>query len=344
MSSIVESLTDGDYLRGSPFCHGGAQGHKEWWHFCVYGDGVDVLINFSLVDDVRVGAATGAQCGRLTLLVRGDAWHGEVLQFAPDAVRAPAGGHHFVFGDNAVRWRDGRYFIEVNAPSLGITLSMVMTPEAMPSLANNIALEDGPPIHWLVMPRARVDGTMTHRGRTHTFQRAPGYHDHNWGHFRWGQDFAWEWGFALAHDRTNPWSLVFVRLSNRAHTRALMQALFLWRGPYQHRVMRAGELTVRREGLLRPDAVFKVPRVMRLICPSTATDVPARLLVDGQGDGDRLRLAFEANDLAQVIIPNDRTRGQTIIHEVSGAVSLRGAVRGEEVALEGRGIFEFLGA
>lgn len=344
MSTIDQTIRRADHLRRSPARVGGERGHKEWMHFCVYGPEVDVLVNFSLVDDVRPEAAPGDEFARVVVLVRDGAWDGDVERFEADVVRAQGGGLSLRFGDNVMRYEDGAYTLAVTLTRRPITVRLRLTARCVPSLANNIQLDPGPPIHWLVLPRCTADGEVVVAGRRHTFVDAPAYHDHNWGRFAWGRDFAWEWGFGLPPSQDNPWTLVFVRLSNRAHTRALMQAVFLWRGPWQQRVFRGGDVAVAREGFLRPARVFKVPRPMALLSPGTATDVPKRLVMRAAGDGDRVEVVFDADDLAQVIIPNDHDPGVTIIHEVSGRVTVEGAVLGERVAMEGRAIFEFLGA
>jgi hypothetical protein len=344
MDRISEVIQRSDYLRRSPFAVGGPQGHKEWLHFCIYGPDIDVLVNFSLVDDVRSSAEPGAELARITILVREDRWDGDVDLYQAQDVRAPGGGLLVVFGDNSVDYRDGAYHISATLRERPISIRLTLRPATMPSLANNIQLDDGPPINWLVVPRLVASGVVTVGARAHRLDGALAYHDHNWGHFAWGRDFAWEWGFGLPDDNEVPWSLVFVRLTNRAHTRAFMQAIFLWKGVQQHRVLRAGDVEVSREGYLRPGRVHKIPRVMALVSPSTLTDVPRRLDVRAEGDGDSLRCHFDAVDLAQVVIPNDHNLGVTIINEVSGRVQLAGVVRGEAVRMEGRAIFEFLGA
>lgn len=342
--AIDGSILAADYLRRSPFTVGGGQGHKEWLHFCVYGPEVDVLVNFSVVDDARPGAAPGAELARITVLVRDKGWDGDVDLYPADEVFVRGGGIEARFGQSSVVYRDGQYHLDVKLRERPIAVRLRLTPVTVPSLANNIQLDAGPPINWLVVPRLLAEGVTIIDGREHRFRDAPAYHDHNWGRFAWGRDFAWEWGFGLAHDPSVPWSMVFVRLSDRAHTKALMQALFLWKGPRQHRVIRAGDVEVRHEGLLEPRRVLKIPRVMALIAPSVLTDVPRCLDIRAEADGDALHARFEASDLAQVVIPNDGDLGVTIINEVSGTVRVEGEVRGERVFLEGRAIFEFLGA
>ncbi|MDB4932434.1 MAG: hypothetical protein JWM10_4918 [Myxococcaceae bacterium] len=345
MSAIERAVADADWLRRSPAARGGDGGHKEWWHFCVYAPGVDVLVNFSLVDDVRPGCDPAREFARLVVLVREREWDGDVEVFESAEVEAAGGGLHMRFGDNRVAFEGGRYVIEVRLQRRPIAVSLVLAPRCVPSLANNIRLDPGPPINWLVLPRMVASGTLTLGGRTVAVERASAYHDHNWGHFAWGRDFAWEWGYGLPEgDDANPWSMVFVRLSDRAHTRAYMQALFLWRGALQHRVWRAADVSVERVGLLRASRVFKLPRVMSLVAPGTVTDVPRALVVRARGDGDEVECRFDAEDVAAVVIPNDHDPGVTVIHEVSGVVSVTGRVRGEALAMRGRAIFEFLGA
>ena len=86
-------------------------------------------------------------------------------------------------------------------------MDLVLHPMSMPGRAPNLTREDGPPIHWVVIPRLRAEGTIEIDGVVHHLQNAPAYHDHNWGYWSWGDDFAWEWGFGLDEDPENPWNM-----------------------------------------------------------------------------------------------------------------------------------------
>jgi hypothetical protein len=223
-------------------------------------------------------------------------------------------------------------------------MELTLEPDAYPTEANNVTVEDGPPIHWMVLPRLRATGFVRIGTRTHVLRDAPAYHDHNWGSFGWGRNFAWEWGYTLPRDANNPWSLVFVRLTDRGHRHMLMQGIFLWHRGRQERVFRDGEIEVTHEGLLRPSSIFKIPRVMALVSPGLATDVPRRLTVSGRSGGDWVRFELVSSDVAQVVIPNDDDVGVTIINEVSGDARVEGEVRGVPIRFEGRSMCEFLGA
>lgn len=343
--AIDRALRRADYFRRSPAAVGGPGGHKEWMHFCVYSETIDALINVSFVDDVHTtGADPPASLARWILLTRTDGWQGDIDTHDGAEVRVHAGRLDARLGDNEVRFRDGGYDLRGRLRDRPIAVDLRLEPVTFPSLVHNVEVEDGPPIHWLVLPRLRASGTVTVGPRTFPVLHAPAYHDHNWGHFGWGRDFAWEWGFGLPADPAVPWSLVFVRLGDRMRTRSMMQGLMLWKGARQHRLMRDHEVEVRHEGLLRPRRLCKIPGVMGLVSPGLATDVPQRTILTGRSGDDRIEVVFAAEDVAQVILPNDGDLGVTIINEVAGQLTLAGRVRGEPVAMTGRTIFEYLGA
>jgi hypothetical protein len=343
--ALARAVERTDYLRRSPFALGGPGGHKEWLHFCILADDLDLLVNFSLSDDVRAGAPAGAEHARLTVLVRGATWDGDVDGFEPAEVRVAGGLVDLDFGGNRCVFADGRYRLQVQLQERPVVIDAELVPRTVPALAPNIPLTDGPPLHWAVVPRLAASGRVVVGGREHRFVEAPAYHDHNWGHFLWGQDMAWEWGFALPDGGAKPWSLAFVRLTNRARTHALAQGIFLWRGRRQHRVFREHDVRFDPErAFLAPSAVFKIPRIMALLSPDVPTDVPRGSTLVAAADGDTLECVFAGDDLAQVVVPAEASPGVTVINEVRGTMRVRGRVGGEPVVLDGRGIFEFLGA
>jgi hypothetical protein len=342
---LARAVARTDYVRCSPFGVGGVGGHKEWLHFCVLAPGLDLLVNFSLSDDVRAGASRGAEHARLTVLVHDREWDGDVDTFSADDVRVAAGRIDLAFGDETCEFRDGAYHVRAWLRERPVAVEFVARPATEPALAPNIPLSDGPPLHWVVVPRLLATGRATVGGRTVEFTDALAYHDHNWGHFLWGQDMAWEWGFSLPADPAVPWSLAFVRLTNRARTHALAQGLFLWKRHRQHRVYRERGVAMHPDRtFLRPARVPKIPRVMALLSPDLPTDVPRAVDMVATGDGDELRCRFDAVDLAQVVIPSEAGVGVTVINEVRGTLAVDGSVGGERVAFTGRAIFELLGA
>lgn len=343
--AIERSVEQDGYLRRSPFTVGGPGDHKEWLHFVVHAGELDLLVNFSLVDDVRPGAPPGAEFPRLVVLTRTrGGWDGDIERFEPDEVEVVGGAVDMRYGANHVRFAEGAFQLRVALRRRPIELSLRLVPQVLPAHFNNIRLvmEDRP-IHWIVLPRLAAHGSARVGDERFELQGAPAYHDHDWGHFQWGRDFAWEWGFSVPRDAGSPWTVVFTRMCDRARNRTFTQGLFLWKRESHHRIFRGREIDVAPRGFLRARSVFKLPAVMSLLAPGTDTDVPRSLEVLGEGQGDRLRLFFDCEDVAQVCIPNDSDdEGVTIINEVSGRLGLEGEVRGERVEMESWGMFEFV--
>jgi hypothetical protein len=341
LGAAARLLHENGYFRrsSSAFRRGS---HKEWLHFAVHVAGLDLLANFSVVDDIRPGAAQGAEIYRLTCLFREQVWDGDIDQFAAHEVSLKSGQLDVRFGDNRVCLEGRELVLQAKLRRRALAIDLRLLPQIVPTPAYNLEVEDCPPIHWLTVPRLLASGTVRVGDRTYQLHDAAAYHDHNWGHFRWGKNFAWEWGYGTPVEAHNPWTLVFVRLTDRRHVSDLMQAVFLWNGPRQARLFRDHQLRVRRSGVLRAPSVFKLPRVMGLVSPGSATGVPARLLVEAEAEGDWVRFEFGCEDVGQVIIPNDDDLGVTIINEVSGKLELTGMVRGEPLAIRCPSIFEFL--
>ena len=150
--------------------------------------------------------------------------------FPPAEVRARAGSVDVAFGRSAIRFADGRYELSIFLPDVDVGIELSVVPETLPLLTNNLALTDGRPLCWLATHSLRAWGVVRCRDVLQTYEGAPAYHDHNWGYFRWGDDFAWEWG-TLLHDRKqNPYSLSFVRIMDRARLRVTVASVYLWEG------------------------------------------------------------------------------------------------------------------
>ena len=338
-SAIARTLAETDHFRRAPG-PGGAPDFKEWQHFLVRAPGLELLVNFSLQHDLhREGAP---ELARLIVLARTDRWRGGLDTYASDFT-APAGALSARLGASTLDLRGGAYHLDFAHPRAAIAGRLELHPLTTPALSHNIRLAPGRHLSWLMVPRLAAHGVVHVAGRRFDLAGDPAYHDHNWGHFRWGDDFAWEWGSGLPRDPASPWSLIFVRMADRARTRAHSQGLFLWRGADHHRFFRDRDLRVTAAGAADRRGVFKLPPVLAVLHPGDLADVPRRLDVECAADGDRVHMSFEPSDVAQLLIPDERRSDRLVIlNEACGRLHLRGEVRGESIDLEGDGVFEFI--
>ena len=343
--AITAALRRLDWFRRSPARFGGPGEHKEWQHFLVHAPGIHLLINFNLIDDRWPSPGVrGEEIARMIVLVQtGREWIGEVVRFASDAVEVPVGGLDARFGANTLRFVAGCYRLSLDLPTHALRAELSLVPLTMPAIANNQPLAPGRVLSWLFVPRLRASGWVTIASRTIEIAGAPAYHDHNWGHFVWGDDFSWEWGSALPWASDNPWSVVYMRMADRGRTRASCQGLYLWRGEQPGRIFRDHELEVRLHGRLVRSKFLQVPPIMALLAPRASADLPARLEVRAAAGEDQVELVFEPEDLAQIIMPHERdVVGATALNEVGGRVRVQGRVAGEALEFEGPGMFEFI--
>lgn len=337
--ALVER-TDG--VRSTPLPAGpDATWQKEWFHFAILGPGVHAILNFSATGDTRPAAAPGGRLFRTILLVHDGAWSGGVDTIpARDATFGP--GLHLRLGQNTGWFDEGRFLLSSALEREPVGISVTARPVTRPLLlASERALKEGW-ISWAVIPRLVSRGSIVVGRRVHRLERTLLYHDHNWGRWLWGHDFSWEWGFGLPDEPTVPWSLVFDRTSDRARARASALTLAVWKGATMVHRFRPEEIRVHPEGRAPTDRVRKFPPVMALIASALTTDVPARLHVEADAGRNRLALAYEVEDLAQIVVPNETDLGVTVINETVGRVRAEGTIHGDAVRMEGRGHFEFL--
>lgn len=336
--SIAAALRRLDWFRRSPARFGGPGEHKEWQHFLVHAPDFHLLVNFDLIDEGPHEVA------RVIVLVRaGECSRGEVVRFAPDAVEVPVGGLQARFGRNVMRFVDDAYELELELPSLALRARLRLASTTMPAIANNQPLAPNRTLSWLFVPRLRASGFVELDGRRIALDDALAYHDHNWGHFAWGDDFAWEWGSLLPWSRDNPWSAVYMRMADRGRARASCQGLYLWRGATPGRIFRDHELEVSLHGRFVAPGFLQVPPVMGLLCPRASADLPARIEVRAQAGDDVVELAFELEQLAQILMPHEHdVVGVTALNEVAGRTTMQGRIGGERVELVGPGMFEFI--
>ncbi len=316
--------------------------HKEWHHFCILGSDVQAILNLNLSGDMRPGATHGAQVAHVILMIYGHAWSGDIDSIPMRDVVVRPGLIDLRFGHNMVRFENGIFELSAALQDYPIGLVLQLRPVTMPFLMrSNTPIGPGT-INWLIVPRLFASGTITTGQRVHVLNEVAAYHDHNWGKWLWGHDFAWEWGFMLSDHADVPWSIVFNRMTNRARSRTLELTLTLWKDEAIYRLFTPDEIKVRPTGYFSLSRLPKLPRVMALVAPESTADIPSSLDITAARGDDYLLYHFEPEDAAQIIIPNDTDLGVTIINEVAGHARLEGVVRGESVEMEGKTIFEFL--
>lgn len=348
-AQIQRVIEQHDVFRGLRVLGNRGLGTKEWSHFCLHQPGLHCILNFSLVDEVRV--RKGAFLGLWGTNAKGSGavsgswrWQGTIsraadaqVEVSPLALRLSGA---------ALEFRNGSYRIELDGPELAARLSV--TPLAIPYLANNVNIGDRATFNWFAVPRARAEGYLETQGER-TDVDAACYHDRNWGHFGWGDDFSWEWAFSLPSPGASAGGLsqgdpvfVFSRMSDRARHHVFSQGILVWQGSLLTRAFRGAEVSVQRLGLLKQPKTYALPPMLRLVCGGSASDIPKTLLIQSRADGDELVLRCEMLDVARILVPKERGAGAVVISEVLGSIQATGRIGGQAIHAESLGNFEFL--
>jgi hypothetical protein len=323
--------------------------YKEWQHFCVTTDELSLVVNLSLAGTERrrtLDADESAQGlvldPRVTVLVHSsDGWEGTIEAIAAHDFAHRTGQMEFALGDNHVEFRGGVYQLTLALQDKPIAARLALAPASMPLLLTKLPVSSGD-IHWFVLPRLEATGYLSVGRRLFRFTRAPAYHDHNWGRWGWGDDFGWQWGYAI-HSGDPTFTLVFDRLTDRRRLWAPETTLAVWRGPQLIKAFRADQVRSTPIGHQPRAPIAKFPPIMRLLCPEWTSEVPIRFRLEAQARGDRLTAEIDCDHFAQIVVPNERDLGVTAINEVSVSCRLEGRIRGEQIATEGSGLFEFHG-
>lgn len=140
---------------------------------------------------------------------------------------------------NSVKLTPQGYSVHVVSEDGSVLFDALFKPETEPSpvfSANDFSPVSVEEINWIVAsPKMKVNGELTVDGKTYTLKNARGYHDHNWGYWKWGDDLGWDWGQttqtknSLNGSDLGKYSLNFGNITDASYTQSFSSVLRLWR-------------------------------------------------------------------------------------------------------------------
>jgi hypothetical protein len=321
-----------DFWRGAEASPDAA--FKEWHHFAVLGPEVELLVNFSLSRE-REGTSA-----KIIVLGRAGEWFGFVQRVLP---RLTADGCLARWGSNRLSISRDDYEISVQNGAGTIAAELHLSPRAEPMICRNQQIGPGRRLHWVVYPNLAVTGVLRLPGRAIRLEHSTAYHDHNWGCFRWGEDFTWEWATVLPSRPSETWAFVYSRLMNRARTTTTLEHLLAWQDGLNVLAAEGEQLFVEHEDMQREPSKLDLPPAMTLLKAREDADLPKTVRMTASGGAVNAALQFWNEGSARVIVPNETDLlGTTTIHETFGAATIHGSITGRESRWEGRGVFEFI--
>lgn len=340
MSAPAAVLARSDFVRAPVLATARPDGYKEWHHFVVHRPGWRLLVNFSLTSENRPNKAPRL-IPRVIVIAHRQRWTGTIGRFNAADLDVAADLGTLSIGGNRLSIGPTGYRVLVDLPERDLRGELHLTPASQPFVVNNQPVGEGR-LSWLFVPRLQAHGWFHIDGRDHRLDGEVAYHDHNWGRFRWGDDFGWEWGSVLPASSEDPWSFVFMRMTDRRRLRALSQALYVWRHDKPAAMFRDAAVQVRWAGLLdrSPDCTLPTPMALVL---GGASDVPASIAITAHRAGDAVRAEFRPESYARLAQPSELHLDRSVVlSETSGSARVSGSIDGEAIDFVGAGVFELL--
>jgi hypothetical protein len=184
-----------------------------------------------------------------------------------------------------------------------------------------------------------LSGWMTLGNERISLDGASGYHDHNWGRWRWGDDIGWDW--ATLVDDESATTIVFSRATDRDR-RSVSDALVT--------VDTGGKRLSFRGASVRfsPNGSFDEP--LRRLPGSLAAlhvdrlkpSLPGSVVVEANDGYASLRVEFQVRAAAQLIASEPTRAGCSFIHELVGAFSGQLKTGARSLSLSGVGVVEYV--
>ncbi|MGZ4582950.1 MAG: hypothetical protein ACXVYI_01090 [Mycobacterium sp.] len=338
MSAVLASS---DFLRAPVLANARPEGFKEWHHFVVHARDFKLLINFSLSNEV-FGADEVRLAPRVIVIVHDGKWTGAIERFDGRALNISADLGELTVGGNRMTVLPDGYRVAIDLPDRGIRGELHFASASRPFVVNNQPVGDGR-MCWLFVPRLRAEGWLRIGSREHHMQADLAYHDHNWGRFWWGDDFGWTWGTILPTAQGNPWSMVFLQMTDRSRLSCLSQALYVWHHDEPAAIFRHAAVRTRSDGPLGRAADCTLPPVMRLLLDGDVPGVPERIEITATRASDRVHAEFRSESYARLAQPSEvRLDRSTVLCETGGTARASGTINGEDLDFVGAGVFEFL--
>lgn len=318
--------------------------YKEWHHFNLIDDatGVDAIVNLSVSGDARTPDRGQANLILLTHSAR-DGWRGGVDVWDGAALVNREETLDCRLGPSRIAYEVGTYLIDAVLRDGRVGANLRFEPCAEPLLISKDTPVGAGHINWLIVPRLTVSGELIIDDRRIPIVAGRGYHDHNWGAWRWGENFGWDWGFCADACAWGgePLSLVYDRTTDRAGTRVQEHTLAVWRGKDLAKLFTRRTLQAQRVGRFR-GAIERRPAVMGLLRHDMVRSVPERILISARDGEDWLEAEYVVDAALQIAIPNEMDFGAVELNETLGWLTLTGHIGGQAISGCRRTCFEIV--
>jgi hypothetical protein len=237
----------------------------------------------------------------------------------------------------ALAYRQRRFELRLDAAADGIGLALTAQPRATPLLVTDGAPFGSGFIGWGLVPGLAVAGEL------HVCEESIAigagwfcYQDHNFGRFRWGEDFGWEW--LTAHARSaagESVTLVVDWRTDRGHTVGGLPYVFVYVDGALAKVFVGPALRLRWHWSRGAALPLRLPGAMASIRAGETAAEPLLIELVARDERDRLEASVAVDGFVEIVAPDNRSTRHTRIGETTGRASIAFAHR--DARIEARG-------
>ncbi|MDJ0509955.1 MAG: hypothetical protein QNJ64_11950 [Crocosphaera sp.] len=179
-------------------------------------------------------------------------------------------------------------------------------------------------IGWGFVPSLEVSGELSIYN--HSFNINPNwfcYHDRNFGRFRWGEDFGWEWFVAfLTDDKGQIFTLVLDKRTNKNHSFSGVAYIFVYQENQLIKTFLGQSLAINWQWTNSPKKPLRLPGIMASLFSERSLKMPQGLEIIASDSQDNLTLNIQFDAATELIIPENQARQYSFIEEVTGTTQM----------------------
>jgi len=297
---------------------------KDWYHVVLLnpasgwraianvnlaGSGEDAVLEWTLVVHVP------GEPARLHGASRSQPWRPGMVQARPLAILGQDASYRF----------DGWQLSLHIAPSdIDLRLNLVARPVATPLLVTEGAPFGSGYIGWGILPMMQAEGEIAACGDSAPIDGSWFcYHDHNFGRFRWGEDFGWEWLVAhVAGEGDEALTVIVDWRTDRAHGAGGLPYVFILMGRQLRKVFLGPAIRLRWQWHDEAALPARLPGAMATLFADRPVRRPRTIVLEAADERDRIQLTVAVDAYFEIIAPDARSSAATRIGESSGPASV----------------------
>lgn len=336
--SPAEGIERVEALRAPALPSAAVHDLKDWYHVVL----LHVATGWRVIANVNLAGSADDAVLEWTLVVhapgrpprlhgtsRSQPWRPGMVQARPLAI---------VGQDASYRFDGGQIALCMEPHDAELRLRLAARPAAAPLLVTEAAPFGSGYIGWGILPKLRAEGEVAACGESRQIDDSWFcYHDHNFGRFRWGEDFGWEWLVAhVVSASGEPVTVVVDWRTDRDHAAGGLPYVFVVLGGQLRKVFLGPAMRLRWHWHEEVSLPARLPGAMATLLADRPSRRPQSIVLDAADERDRIQLSVDVEAYLEIIAPDSRSPAFTRIGESSGPATVELSLA--ESRLSGRGL------